>query len=170
MKRILISACLLGRPVRYDGAGKALGDARLDRWSAEGRLVPVCPELLGGLAVPRPSAEIEGGASGADVLAGRARIVTGDGADVTAAFRAGAEAALAIARREGCVLALLTDGSPSCGRNSIYSGAFDGVRHQGMGVFAALLEASGVEVFAEAGIDGLAARLVEDGDARHCVG
>lgn len=161
MDRILISACLLGRPVRYDGSGKLLADPRLDRWQAEGRLVPICPELAGGLAVPRPAAEIAGG-SGDDVLAGRARVVTATGEDVTAAFLAGAEAALDLARRNGCVHALLIDRSPSCGSLEIYDGTFSGRRIAGAGVTAALLAAHGIGVFADHEIDRLA-RAVEAG-------
>lgn len=158
MKRILVSACLVGRPVRYDGSGKPVADPRLARWNGEGRLVPVCPELLGGLAIPRPAAEIAGG-SGDDVLAGRARIVTGTGEDVTAAYVSGAEATLAIARAEGCAFALLTEGSPSCGVNLIHRGRFDGVREAGMGVTVALLRTAGIETFAETDLDRLAARI-----------
>ncbi|WP_370676296.1 DUF523 domain-containing protein [Pleomorphomonas sp. PLEO] len=161
MDRILISACLLGRPVRYDGAGKRLDDPRLERWQAEGRLVPVCPELMGDLSVPRPAAEIVGG-SGADVLAGRARVVTVTGEDVTAAFVAGAEAALEYARRSGCVYALLIDRSPSCGSLSIYDGSFSGRRLEGAGVTAALLAAHGIGVFADHDIDRLA-KIVDVG-------
>lgn len=159
MDRILISACLLGRPVRYDGTGKLLADPRLDRWQTEGRLVPICPELVGGLPVPRPAAEITGG-SGVDVLEGRARVVTTTGEDVTAAFLAGAEAALDLARRNGCVHALLIDRSPSCGSLKIYDGTFSGRRMVGAGVTAALLATHGIGVFADHEIDRLA-RIVE---------
>ena len=158
MDRILISACLLGRPVRYDGAGKLLVDPRLDRWQAEGRLVQACPELMGELPVPRPAAEIAGG-SGADVLAGRARVVTSTGEDVTAAFVAGAEATLALARRNGCAYALLIDRSPSCGSLQIYDGSFSGQRMVGEGVTAALLAAHGIAVFADHELDRLAATI-----------
>src|SRR3954469_14264878 len=89
MERILVSACLLGRPVRYDGTGRRSDDALFALWRDQGRLVSVCPEVDGGLPVPRPPAEISGGL-GADVLDGRARVLTRDGADVTAHFVAGA--------------------------------------------------------------------------------
>lgn len=161
MKRILISSCLLGRPVRYDGSAKSIADPRIALWLGEGRLVPACPELLGGLSVPRPAAEIEGGASGEDVLAGRARIVTATGLDVTAAYLEGAERTLALAERSGCVYALLTEGSPSCGRNLVHTGRFDGERAPGTGVVAARLSAAGIVVFAETDVALLAARLEE---------
>lgn len=164
MDRILISACLLGRPVRYDGNGKRLDDPRIARWQAEGRLVSVCPELMGELPVPRPAAEIAGG-SGADVLAGRARVVTSTGEDVTAAFVAGAEATLDLARRSGCAHALLIDRSPSCGSFNIYDGTFSGRRMAGAGVTATLLAAHGIGVFADHEIDRLA-EAVEAGKRR----
>jgi uncharacterized protein YbbK (DUF523 family) len=160
MHRILVSACLLGRPVRYDGAGKPLADPRLARWQAEGRLVAVCPELLGGLPVPRPAAEIRGG-SGKDVLDSKARIVTTTGDDVTADYVAGAEAALATAKAEGCRFALLIDRSPSCGSRQIYDGSFSGHLEAGEGVTAALLRAGGVAVFSDADLDALDAVLNE---------
>ncbi|WP_299396681.1 DUF523 domain-containing protein [Pelagibius sp.] len=163
MQKILVSACLLGRPVRYDGGSKRLDDALLEAWQAEGRLVPVCPEVMAGLPTPRPPAEIEAGAGGAAVLAGRARTVDSTGGDVTAAFRAGAEAALTAARAAGCRYALLTDGSPSCGATFIYGGAFDGRRVDGKGVVTALLEAQGIRVFAEHQIADLERALAEDG-------
>lgn len=159
MSRILISACLLGQPVRYDGRGKALADPRLARWQAEGRLVPLCPEVAAGLPVPRVPAEIETGGTGTGVLDGVAGIRAADGADLTAAFVAGAELALELARREGCRFALLTDGSPSCGSTRIHAGRFDGTRVPGAGVVAALLRRAGIAVFAPDGIDALEAAL-----------
>ncbi|GII66217.1 hypothetical protein Skr01_63020 [Sphaerisporangium krabiense] len=149
MERILVSACLMGRAVRFDGRAKRLDDALLARWRDEGRLVPFCPEMEGGLPVPRPPAEIEGGAGGAAVLAGQARVLTPAGADVTANFLAGAHAALAVARSMGVRVALLKEGSPSCGSLRVHDGTFRGRVAPGAGVTAALLEAGGVRVFGE---------------------
>lgn len=96
--KILISACLLGRPVRYDGKGKPLHDPLIERWKTEGRLVGYCPEQAGGLPTPRPPTEIEGGKNGDDVLAGRARVLEVTGGDVTAEFIEGGRKAVAFAR------------------------------------------------------------------------
>lgn len=159
MQRILISACLLGRPVRYDGRGRLLPHPLIAAWQAEGRLVAVCPEMLGGFPTPRPPAEIEPGHSGGDVLDGRAQVVEATGGVVTAAFLDGAEAALEAAQAGHCPFALLTDGSPSCGSTFIYGGRFDGGTHPGMGVVAALLRRHGIRVFAESEIEVLAALL-----------
>lgn len=149
MERVLVSACLMGRRVRYDGGAKTSADALLAAWREEGRLVPFCPEVEGGLPVPRPAAEIEGGVSGAAVLSGAARVLTADGSDVTAEFLSGAQSALAVARSFGVRLAVLKEGSPSCGALTIYDGTFQGRRTLGQGVTTALLELNGIRVFTE---------------------
>ncbi|THV23222.1 DUF523 domain-containing protein [Peteryoungia ipomoeae] len=161
--KILISACLLGRPVRYDGKGKPLQDPLIERWKAEGRLVGFCPEQAGGLPTPRPPAEIEGGMNGQDVLAGRARVLEVTGGDVTAEFVEGGKRAVAFAREQGCGLALFIDGSPSCGSGFIYDGSFSGNRHPGFGVTAALMRQMGIEVFSDRELDRLAARVERAG-------
>lgn len=153
--KILISACLLGQPVRYDGKGKPLFHPAIDRWRQEGRLVTICPEMAGGMPVPRPPAEIERGASGLDVLEGRARVLEATGGDVTVEFIAGAKKALAFAQTNGCTHALLIDGSPSCGSVAIYDGSFSGVKHTGNGVTAALLRRQGIAVYAPSKIEEL---------------
>lgn len=159
MSKILVSACLLGRPVRYNGSAKPLVHPLMDQWRAEGRLVSICPELTAGFSVPRPPAEIADGQSGEMVLTGIARVIEATGRDVTGQFVAGAHAALALAREHGCRFALLIDGSPSCGSGVIYDGAFAGRKHAGAGVTAALLRQHGIEVCTEAGIEALAGRL-----------
>jgi uncharacterized protein YbbK (DUF523 family) len=162
-RKILISACLLGRPVRYDGKGKPLNDPMIERWKAEGRLVGYCPEQAGGLPTPRPPAEIEGGMNGEDVLAARARVLEVTGGDVTADFVEGARKAAAFAREQGCDVALLIDGSPSCGSGFIYDGSFSGIRHAGFGVTAALMRQAGIEVFSDRELDKLGAYLEATG-------
>lgn len=159
MESILVSGCLLGRPIRYDGRPKPLAHALLEQWQAEGRLVPICPELAGGLPVPRPPAEIANGADGSSVLDGQAAVMEKTGGDVTEAFLDGARKALETARLHGCRFALLTEGSPSCGSGFIHDGRFDGSRHQGSGVTAALLRRHGIQVFSEERIGELAAAL-----------
>ncbi len=160
MLRILVSRCLLGEPVRFDGAAKPLSHPLLERWRAEGRLVPACPELLGGLGVPRPAAEIVGGAA-EDVLRGRARVLTADGADVTATFLRGARKARQLAEAHGCRFALLKENSPSCGVHRVHDGSFSGQRMAGEGIASALLRAAGLRVFAEHEVETLARALVE---------
>jgi uncharacterized protein YbbK (DUF523 family) len=149
MVKVLVSACLLGEKVRYNGAAAAASSAILTQWLDEGRVVPFCPEVAGGLGVPRPAAEIAGGA-GESVLAGLASVVTASGADLTSHFRRGAELALAAARANDARVAILKDGSPSCGSGSIHDGTFSGRKRDGQGVTTALLERHGIRVFSEA--------------------
>jgi uncharacterized protein YbbK (DUF523 family) len=162
MKRILVSACLLGRPVRYDGAARTMIDDRLQRWEAEGRLVGFCPEVAAGLPTPRSPAEIADGQTASMVLGGQGVVRDAQGADVTPAFVAAARLTVAQARRTGCRWALLTDGSPSCGASFVYSGRFDGVRRAGRGVVAEALAASGVAVFSPADIEELAQAVISE--------
>jgi uncharacterized protein YbbK (DUF523 family) len=152
MTKILLSACLLGEKVRYNGAEATLEHPVIDRWRREGRIVSICPEVSGGLPTPRPPAEIQGG-GGADVLHDLAFVRRNDGADVTAAFRAGAEAAVALARAHGVKIAVLKDFSPSCGSSAVGDGTFTRTRVPGEGVTAAALRRAGVIVFADHEID-----------------
>lgn len=147
--RVLVSACLLGEAVRHDGRDKRSDHPVMRRWIAEGRVVRACPELAGGLPVPRPAAEIEGGRGGLAVLAGTARVVDRHGADVSAHFVAGAQAALDLVRRHGIRVAVLKERSPSCGSRESYDGTFTGSRVPLPGVTAALLVEAGVRVFGE---------------------
>lgn len=145
---LLISRCLLGEPVRYDGAGKALSADVLASLAERYRLVPVCPEQLGGLPTPRPPAELQGG-DGKTVQASQARIVTNTGEDQTAAFVAGARQAARIAGLHHASTALLKADSPSCGHRSVYDGSFQGIRIAGRGVAAATLAEAGLTLYDE---------------------
>ncbi|MGF6569628.1 Uncharacterized conserved protein YbbK, DUF523 family [Paraburkholderia fungorum] len=156
MLKILVSACLAGHPVRYNGTAKSARNAWLASWRDEGRLVIVCPEVAAGFPTPRPPAEIQLRRSGTDVLDHQASIDDNTGADVTALFIAGARHALERAQAEGCRFALLADGSPSCGSTFIYDGGFSGTRHAAAGVTATLLQQHGIRVFADSQIADLA--------------
>jgi uncharacterized protein YbbK (DUF523 family) len=157
MQKILVSRCLLGQRVRYD-AGAHGPFALLERWQQEGRVVPLCPEVAGGLPIPRAPAEIPGG-QGAQVLDGLLPVLTVSGEDVTVAFVSGAEQALALVAQHGIRVALLKARSPSCGNREAYDGSFSGVKVAGEGVTAAALRRAGVQVFAEDQLDQLAAVL-----------
>lgn len=159
MEKILVSRCLLGHAVRYDGgAHDPIG--LLLQWQAEGRVVALCPEVAGGLPTPRPPAEIPGGA-GAAVLDGRLAVRTAAGEDVSAAFLAGAQVALALVREHGIRIAILKARSPSCGNLENYDGSFSGRRVAGEGVTAALLRRAGVLVFSEEQLEDAAHALLE---------
>ncbi|MBR2616071.1 MAG: DUF523 domain-containing protein [Clostridia bacterium] len=136
MKRILVSACLLGEACRYDGASKPCEEViALGR---ENVLVPVCPEVLGGLAIPRQPCEISSG-----------KIRRCDGEDMTAEYERGAEKALEIAKKEQCSIAIFKEKSPSCGVNLIYDGSFQGTLITGEGITCALLRKNGISVYSE---------------------
>lgn len=145
---ILISACLMGFKVRYNGSEKAQLSGLLARLHDQQRLVVHCPELAAGLPTPRPPAEIVF-ANGDAVMAGRATVRDEAGHDVTAHYQLAAWLALRAAQEAGCEVALLTDGSPTCGSQSIYDGTFRDQRHPGSGVAAALLRQHGITVFSD---------------------
>ncbi len=153
---LLVSACLLGQPVRYDAASKGLPEHWQARLAARYTLLPFCPECAGGLPTPRPPAEIRGGC-GAQVLAGVAQVRTEAGDDVSAAFVSGARLTLQQAQQHGCRLALLKANSPSCGNRQVYSGRFDGQLQAGAGVTAALLQQHDITVYSEQQLDALLA-------------
>ena len=157
MHKILVSRCLLGHRVRYDGGASGPFD-QLAHWQAEGRVVALCPEVAGGLPTPRAAAEIPGG-QGSEVLDGRAQVLTSDGEDVSGEFLDGARQALALVQRHGIRIAVLKAHSPSCGNVLTYDGTFSGVKIQGAGVTAALLTRHGVQVFSELQLPEAAAAL-----------
>ena len=156
-QKLLVSRCLLGHRVRYDG-GASGPYGQLARWQDEGRIIALCPEVAGGLPTPRAPAEIPGG-QGLDVLNGKAPVMTSEGEDVTAAFMDGAQQALALVNRHGIRIAILKANSPSCGNVQTYDGSFSGVKVEGQGVTAALLAGAGVQVFSELQLDDAARAL-----------
>jgi uncharacterized protein YbbK (DUF523 family) len=157
MHKVLVSRCLLGERVRFDGNRKGPFPV-LDAWRREGRVVAVCPEVAGGLPIPRAPSEIPGG-QGALVLDGTRRVVTSAGEDVTDAFVAGARAALALVEEHGIRIAVLKARSPSCGHRQTYDGSFHGRLVDGEGVTAALLARHGVQVFSEEELEAAEAAL-----------
>ena len=148
MKKVLISACLLGDKVRYDGNSLLSQNEILQRWIEEGRVISICPEVSAGMSIPRAPAEILGG-DGNDVLSGSVRVVENTAADVTDMFLKGAENALALCKKQQIEMAVLADFSPSCGSSAIYNGDFSGTKIEGVGVTAALLIANGIQVFSQ---------------------
>lgn len=141
--KILVSACLLGQKVRYDGNDNFLSHQKLNALNEAGKIIPFCPEMAGGLSTPRPPAEIQ--ANG--------RIVTTDGQDVTDAYLLGAQKALALAQKHNIRVAILKARSPSCGNEQIYDGTFSKTLTHGMGATAALLHQNGIQVFNEHQVD-----------------
>lgn len=132
--RLIVSACLCGMAVRYDG--RNCTDEELRELWRRGEVLAVCPECMGGLPLPREPAERQEDGRVLDRL----------GRDVTAAFEEGAEQVLRLCREQGITRAILKEGSPSCGCSMIYDGSFSGVRVPGEGITAALLRENGIEV------------------------
>lgn len=150
MEKILVSSCLLGQLVRYDGKSNLLSHPALIKWHKQGRLVAFCPEVAAGLPTPREPAEIS-----------RQRVITRSGQDVTEPFTNGAQLALAKCQMFSITYALLKENSPSCGSNFIYDGSHSGIKMAGQGLTAALLRKYGIAVFSETQIVQLAA-LIKD--------
>ena len=139
---ILVSACLLGHACRYDGQSKPhTGAAELLK---QHTLVPICPEVQGGLSTPRPPAEILDG-----------RVFNSEGRDVTDFYQRGAQAALEMANILGAKVAILKERSPSCGSGTIHNGKFDGGLVDGWGITAQLLRDNDITVYGESEIDKL---------------
>ena len=133
------SACLCGHKVRYDGGDCATADVLV------AQVLPICPEVMGGLPTPRAPAEIVGG-DGHDVWAGRARVVDANGVDVTGAFKLGAELTLQRLQAAHIDTVYLKAKSPSCGQGQIYDGSFSGQLREGDGVSTALFQQHGIRV------------------------
>jgi uncharacterized protein YbbK (DUF523 family) len=152
MEKVLVSACLLGKRVRYDGNAVSVSEKILEQWLSAGRVVPVCPEVDAGMSIPRPPAEIICG-DGYGVWNQAAMVVDNTGTDVTAAFKKGAQHALVLCRKFSIKVAVLTEHSPSCGSSVIYDGSFTRHKIIGAGVTTALLRENGIEVFSQRDIE-----------------
>lgn len=142
MENVLVSACLLGTECRYDGM--SMKAEQIEELAKRCNLVPVCPEIYGGLPTPRIPAERTG-----------EKVLNKDGEDVTAQYEKGARAAAEFARVSSCRYALLKERSPSCGKGEIYDGTFRGVLKQGDGVTAERLSEQGLVIYGESQIEEL---------------
>lgn len=143
---LLISACLIGEPVRYDG--RSCLHSKLQHLFLNKKAHALCPELLGGFSTPRLPAEIVGG-TGQDVLDGKAKITDSSGLDVTDLYLKGAYRTLEIAQQIKASYVVLKENSPSCGSQKIYNGTFRGEKITGVGITTALLQRHGFNVISE---------------------
>lgn len=140
--KILVSACLLGIPCRYDGKSKP--NEKVISLKEKYEIIPACPECLGGLTTPRPVAEISG-----------ARVIRCDGKDVTDEYNLGAQKTLEIARENDIKIAVLKSKSPSCSNKEIYDGTYTRKLISGKGITARLLIKNGIKVIDEGELDSL---------------
>ncbi len=136
---VLISACLIGVNCRYSGDSSMIEEA--EELKNRYHLIPVCPEILGGMTTPREPAEKKDG-----------KVITRTGEDVTKYFERGAKEVLHLAKFYDCKYAILKERSPSCGRGAIYDGTFSQVIIEGNGILAELLEKNGIVVLGESQI------------------
>lgn len=142
MEKLLISNCFLGNNCKYNGGNNYL--SKINELKEKYILIPICPEVDGGLSTPREPSEIKGN-----------KVYSKSGIDVTSYFERGALKALQTAKKEGITKALLKESSPSCGKSLIYDGSFTGNKIIGMGITARLLLSSGIKIYTENEIDKL---------------
>ena len=131
--KVIVSACLAGDNCKYNG-GNNLNRKMLDFLQSH-EIIKVCPEVLGGLPTPRPSAEIVDG-----------YVMNTEGKNITKEFTIGAQRAFEIVKKENPDLIILQSRSPSCGIRQIYDGTFTGIKIPGHGLFAALCIKAGYKV------------------------
>lgn len=142
METILVSACLLGVACRYDGKEKM--NKAVIKLKDSYNLIPLCPEILGGLPTPRDPAEIQGD-----------RVINKKGVDVSKEYLKGAEETLKIAKLLDVKRAVLKENSPSCGLGFIYDGSFEGRLVEGNGITSQLLRENKIEVYGESDLEKL---------------
>ena len=140
--KYIVSACLAGEKCRYDGNSNT--DIRIKTMVENGSAIPVCPEMLGGLPVPRVKCELR-----VNTSSNSAEIIGEDGNNYTGAFTRGAILSLEIAEKNKITQAILKSGSPSCGCGFIYDGTFSGKLIEGNGITADLFIKTGIKVFTE---------------------
>ncbi|MDM8537779.1 DUF523 domain-containing protein [Desulfobacterales bacterium HSG17] len=159
MEKILVSACLVGAKVSYDGTDNYCNNMVFSKWLSEGRVVMVCPEVASGCSVPRPPVEIVGINGGAGIFNGTSKAMTKDGTDVSEMFISGARIALDLALQNNIKIAIFKSKSPSCGSSKIYDGNFNKTIIDGDGVTVSLLKQNGIEVYSEKEISMVVKRL-----------
>ena len=131
--KVIVSACLAGDNCKYNG-GNNLNQKMMDLLKTH-EMIKVCPEVLGGLPTPRPSAEIVDG-----------KVMNTEEKNITKEFTDGAQKAFEIVQKENPDLIILQSRSPSCGIKQIYDGTFSGNKIPGHGVFAELCIKAGYKV------------------------
>jgi len=146
--KYVVSACLAGVACTYKGKDKLR--LPIKRLVDEGLAIPACPEVMGGLPIPRENSEIVGG-DGADVLRKAASVLTSTGIDISKNYIKGARKILSLAKRYKINKAILKSNSPACGYGHIYDGTFRKALKRGNGVLAELLHQNGIQVITEKG-------------------
>lgn len=143
---IAVSACLMGIPCRYDG--KAKYSPQIIGKLKDKEIIAICPEVLGGLPVPRKPVEIMNG-TGSQVLRGERKVYDKEGKDLTSFFLKGARLTLQLLQIHEVKMACLKENSPSCGVNYVYDGKFRNQKLKGSGITSSMLVSNGIDVFSE---------------------
>ncbi|WP_304152189.1 DUF523 domain-containing protein [Finegoldia magna] len=138
MQNVLISACLLGVDCKYNGSNNKLDDEIIHSLKEKYNLIPVCPEIMGGMPTPRNPVEITDG-----------KVFDYDGEEFTKEFEKGSEEVLKLAKLYNSSIAILKENSPSCGSNYIYDGTFNHQKIKGMGIAAHKLSKENIKLFSE---------------------
>jgi len=139
MKKILISACLLGENVKYDGGHNSIVDNPfINKLLKLDMLIPFCPEVEGGLETPRVPVEIIDN-----------KAINQIGEDKTSYFNQGAQKTLELCKKHNIKYAILKFRSPSCGSGQIYDGTFSHTLVSGDGISTKLLKENNIKVFTE---------------------
>lgn len=141
-EKIIVSACFVKEGYKYSGGANI--NHKIIELSEKYEFIYICPEVFGGLSVPRLPSEIVGDT-----------VLNSIGEDVTEAFITGAMKALAIAKENGCTKAILKGRSPSCGKGHIYDGSFSHKIVEGNGIAAQLLMDNGITVYTEEELENL---------------
>lgn len=144
--KILISRCFLGENVRYNKVVLALVHPLILLWQQQKRFIAICPEVSGGLSVPREPAEIQQNSN---------KVITRSGINVSTQFNLGAQQALTLCQQHNIRFALLKESSPSCGSTRIYDGSFTNNKVSGQGVTSQLLTQHNINVFSENTLEAL---------------
>lgn len=144
--KILISQCFLGDNVRYNSIVLTLAHPLIELWQQQKRFITICPEVSGGLSVPREPAEIQQSSN---------EVITQTSINVSAQFSLGAQKALALCQQHNIRFALLKESSPSCGSTLIYDGSFTNNKVLGQGVTSQLLTQHNIKVFSENKLEAL---------------
>ena len=138
MQNVLISACLLGVDCKYNGSNNKLDDEIIHSLKEKYNLIPVCPEIMGGMPTPRNPIEIKDG-----------KVFDYDGVEFTKEFEKGSEEVVKLAKLYDATIAILKENSPSCGSNYIYDGTFNHQKIKGMGIAAHKLSKENIKLFSE---------------------
>lgn len=138
MQNVLISACLLGVDCKYNGSNNKLDDEIIHSLKEKYNLIPVCPEIMGGMPTPRNPVEISDG-----------KVFDYDGEEFTKEFEKGSEEVVKLAKLYDATIAILKENSPSCGSNYIYDGTFNHQKIKGKGIAAHKLSKENIKLFTE---------------------